>query len=156
MNNRPAVQGLILLLAMSALTATAAEPFPEATPESSKTTDSVAATSAAAPTTRIWECTTNGVRTFSSNPCGTKSTVRELNPLNVMQPAPLYRTTRTYSPAPQASAAPNYSYPSQTDSDELSADSAYNAAYNNSGVIVVPRLHRVHPRSRNHPHPNRR
>src|ERR1700722_17797038 len=31
----------------------------------------------------VWECTTNGQKTFSDNPCGAKSTLREISPINI-------------------------------------------------------------------------
>jgi hypothetical protein len=36
------------------------------------------------PSGQIWECTTNGVKTFSNNPCGDKSTLMDVGPINTM------------------------------------------------------------------------
>jgi hypothetical protein len=114
-----------------------------------------AAVSAPVPGNQIWECTTNGLRTFSNNPCGTKSSIRQLNPINVMEPAPVYRVTHAYAPAaaPPAPSSMNYSYPSQDSGDDTYPDAA-NSAY--PGYIVVARTHRVRPHvaAPHHPHPH--
>lgn len=105
----------------------------------------------AAPANQIWECTTKGVRTFSSNPCGEHPTVRELNPINVMEPAPMYRVTHTYS-MPTAQTGANYPLSTQDDGEGSYADNAYNAA---PAYIVVHRSHRLHnsaPRNHVRPH----
>jgi hypothetical protein len=108
---------------------------------------------AAPSATKIWECTTKGVRTFSSNPCGTNPTVRELSPINVMEPAPvpMYRVTHTYAPA-QTTQSPDTAYSNQPATDAVSTDGAYNGY---PGYVVVTRSHRVRQNSaRNHPHPH--
>jgi hypothetical protein len=154
--HRHFVYGLIVAVSLTtAATAMAADmpPPPTAvvtTPAKApgETAAPAAPASAAAPGTQIWQCTTNGVRTFSNNPCGTKSTLRELNPINVMEPAPAYRVTHTYTPAPSA----NYSYPAEDSSDANTADNAYNGY---PGYIVVPRAHRLRANAaHNHPRPH--
>jgi hypothetical protein len=80
----------------------------------------------AAPSSQIWECTTNGVRTFSDKPCGAKPTLRELNPINGMDATPLFPPARSHQP--QLDYPPEYSYPSAEDSypaTQESADSSY-------------------------------
>jgi hypothetical protein len=105
---------------------------------------------AEAPSNQIWECTTKGVRTFSSNPCGTNPTLRELNPINVMEPAPAYHVTHAH-PAAQAPAAANYAYPNPDAGDANNADNTN--AY--PGYIVVTRIQRARTNSsRNHPRPH--
>jgi hypothetical protein len=157
--HRHFVYGLIAALALTtAVTAMAADapapptalvPAPAKAP--GETAAPAAPATAAAPGTQIWQCTTNGVRTFSNNPCGTKSTLRELSPINVMQPAPVYRVTHTYTPAPPVPTA-NYSYPAEESSDANTADSAYNGY---PGYIVVPRAHRLRANPvHNHPRPH--
>ena len=47
---------------------------------------------------QIWECTTNGQKTFSNNPCGEKSALREFGPINTMDPAPVSRHSRAFQP----------------------------------------------------------
>jgi hypothetical protein len=53
-----------------------------------------------APGGQIWECTTNGVKTFSNNPCGDKSSLRELGPINTMEATPVIRHPRSFQPEP--------------------------------------------------------
>jgi hypothetical protein len=111
-----------------------------------------AAVAAPASSNQIWECTTNGLRTFSSNPCGTKSTVRQLNPINVMEPAPVYHVTHTYAPSTPPPAPVQYNYPAQDNADETYPDNA-NAGY--PTYIVVPRARHQRPHNaRSHPHPH--
>jgi hypothetical protein len=66
---------------------------------------------------QIWECTTNGLRTFSDKPCGGNATLREMNPLNVMNPAPMSPPARPYPPAytPEPNNAPEYYDPGAPD-----------------------------------------
>jgi hypothetical protein len=49
---------------------------------------------------QIWECRMNGQKTFSNNPCGEKSSLRELGTLNTMDPTPVFRQPRSSQPAP--------------------------------------------------------
>jgi hypothetical protein len=92
------------------------------------------------------------LRTFSNNPCGTKSTVRQLNPINVMEPAPVYHVTHTYAPSTPPPAPVQYSYPVQDNTDETYPDNA-NAGY--PTYIVVPRARHLRPHNaRSHPHPH--
>ena len=69
---------------------------------------------------QIWECTTNGQRTFSDNPCGSKSTLRELSSVNIMNPTPAAPPTRSFEP--ESEYAPEYSYPNPP---QESANGAY-------------------------------
>jgi hypothetical protein len=157
--HRHLVHGLIAAFSLTtAVTALAAEVpappmavVPAPAKAGSETVAPTGSVTAAAPSTQIWECTTNGVRTFSSNPCGTKSTLRELSPINVMEPAPAYHVTHTNTPSPPAATA-NYSYPAEDSSDANTADNAYNGY---PGYIVVPRPHRVRANpAHNHPRPH--
>jgi hypothetical protein len=101
---------------------------------------------AAAPSGQIWECTTNGLRTFSNNPCGTKSSIRELNTINRMEAAPAVRTVHTYtSPV----SPPQYSYPDSQEPVEASYAEPQR-------IVVYQRIRRVnlnatHPRHRPRP-----
>ena len=76
---------------------------------------------------QIWECTINGVKTFSDNPCGDKSSLREIGPINRMDPTPVLPHSRSY--VPESSGQPKYSYPTQQadsyPSDQQSADNSY-------------------------------
>ena len=49
---------------------------------------------------QIWECTTNGQKTFSNNPCGEKSSLRDFGPINTMNPTPVFRHPRSFQPDP--------------------------------------------------------
>jgi hypothetical protein len=66
---------------------------------------------------QIWECTTNGQRTFSDKPCGGHATLREMNPLNVMNPAP--RSPPAWPYQPDSSNAPDYYYPDGPDGQDV-------------------------------------
>jgi hypothetical protein len=68
---------------------------------------------------QIWECTINGQKTFSDNPCGDKSSLRKIGPINTMEPTPRFRPTPSYEP--QSSYAPEYVYPSE----QQPADNSY-------------------------------
>jgi hypothetical protein len=57
---------------------------------------------------QIWECTINGQKTFSDSPCGGQSSVRELGPINRMDPTPVLPHARSY--VPESSYQPGYSY----------------------------------------------
>jgi len=75
------------------------------------------------PSSQIWECTTNGQRTFSDKPCGVKSSLRELNPINGMDPTPILPPARSYQPQfaqPQFVDPPEYSSPGTQESVESS------------------------------------
>ena len=160
-NIRLILAGLALVLNVTAWADTPAPAAPATadsppSPEAAGTAPVNAPTSA--PSNQIWECTTNGVRTFSSNPCGTKSTVRQLNPINVMEPAPVYRPAPSYGPAMGSPPAPpvRYGYPEQDNADEPATDNGYSGS---PGVIVVPRArhirpNNIHPHPQPHPHPH--
>jgi hypothetical protein len=76
---------------------------------------------------QIWECTINGQKTFSDNPCGDKSSLHKIGPINTMDPTPIFRSTpsyepqSSYAPEPQSSYAPDYAYPSE----QQFADNSY-------------------------------
>jgi hypothetical protein len=89
---------------------------------------------------QIWECTINGQKTFASKPCGGKSTLREVGPINTMEAAPLLPPSRYDEP--QSGYPPDYYYPSPQDS----ADSAYPI------VVVRPFVERRRPDHTHRPH----
>ena len=66
-----------------------------------------------APANQIWECTINGQETFSDSPCGENSSLREISPINRMDPTPILRQARSYEP--EASYPPEYPNPSDQD-----------------------------------------
>src|ERR1700681_4675263 len=92
------------------------------------------------PTKQIWECTTNGQKTFSNNPCGDKPSLREVGPINTMDPTPLFAPSRSYEP--QSSYQPEYSYPNTQES----AGTSYPM------VVAVPFYERRRPDHRHRPH----
>lgn len=57
---------------------------------------------------RVWECAVNGQKTFSDAPCGVGSTVRELSPVNRMNPTPAPPPTRDYGSPSNPAYAPSY------------------------------------------------
>ena len=104
-----------------------------------------------APSGQIWECTTKGVKTFSNNPCGDKSTLLEVGPVNTMNPTPAVHYARAYSSEPRY--APAYAdSDSATDqnsySDTASAESAGNSYTIIRGVGFVARRRPEHPHHR--------
>jgi hypothetical protein len=93
----------------------------------------------AAAGTRIWECTTNGVKTFSSNRCGNAAVLRDVGPINVMDASPVASNVHWYGP--DSNDTPDYYYPSPPQP----ADDSY------PEVVAVPYLERRRPQ---HPHPS--
>ena len=89
---------------------------------------------------QIWECTTNGQKTFSNNPCGDKPSLREVGPINTMDPTPLFAPSRSYEP--QSSYQPEYSYPGTQES----AGTSYPM------VVAIPFYERRLPDHRHRPH----
>jgi hypothetical protein len=86
---------------------------------------------------QIWECTIDGQKTFSNNPCGEKSSLREIGPINTMDPTPILPPIRSYeSPS---SYQPEYPYPSTQES----ADNSYPV------LVGIPFNERRRP---DHPH----
>ena len=81
----------------------------------------------AEPKGQIWECTINGQKTFSDNPCGEKSSLYDIGPINGMDPTPIFPHARSLGP--ESSYQPEYSYPGeQVDSnpgEQQSAKSSY-------------------------------
>jgi hypothetical protein len=78
---------------------------------------------------QVWECTINGQRAFSDYPCGDKSTLREIGPINRMDPTPILPYSRSF--VPESSGQSRDSYPSQQAdsyaSEQQSADNSYPA-----------------------------
>lgn len=88
---------------------------------------------------QIWECTINGQKTFAGKPCGGKSTLREVGPINTMEAAPLLPPSRSYQT--QSGYPPDYYYPSPQDDPgpQDSADNSYPI------VVVRPFVERRRP-----------
>jgi hypothetical protein len=61
------------------------------------------------PGNQIWECTTNGVKTFSNSRCGSAAVLREVGPINVMDASP---ASNVHWYGPDSNDAPDYYDPS--------------------------------------------
>jgi hypothetical protein len=139
---------------MPEATLTAAPAAPAAAPAPAPSTAAVQLpplAPPAAPSNQIWECTTNGQRTFSDNPCGDKPMVREVGPINVMNSTPIRSPTREYGP--ESNDAPDYSYPSASyPSAPQSTDNAYpvfvGIPYNDHRRVDHPHHPNNHDRGR--------
>jgi hypothetical protein len=92
------------------------------------------------PSGQIWECTTNGQRTFSNHPCGDKSFIREVNPINVMNPTPILPSARV-AYEPESNYAAEYSYPTQEAVDS-----------SNPVLVGIPYIVRVRPERTHRPY----
>jgi hypothetical protein len=93
-------------------------------------------------TRQIWECTINGVKTFSDNPCGDKSSLFEVGSINRMDPTPVVPHSRSY--VPESSGQPNYSSSQQADSypgEQQSADDSHPADSSYPVFLGVPIKH---------------
>jgi hypothetical protein len=71
---------------------------------------------------QIWECTINGIRTFSGKPCGDKSLVREIGPVNGMDAAPVLPYAR--SADPDSRREPEYTYPGEQETPDPAQEAA--------------------------------
>ncbi|GEM_PF-2024365 len=99
----------------------------------------VAATEPPADSGQIWECTTNGIKTFSGNPCGEKSTLLEVRAINTMNPAPDAHYARAYADPHYAD--PHYADPRYADpryADPRYADPRYAPRYTDSNAYGDP------------------
>ena len=94
---------------------------------------------------QIWECTTNGQRTFSDKPCGGNATLRETNPLNVMNATP--RSPPTFPYPPDSSNGPDYYYPDAPDGQDV-VSSSYPVVV---GYPYIARRRPEHPQRPYHP-----
>ncbi len=113
------------------------------------------------PAGQIWQCTTQGVRTFSSNPCGEKSTLLDVGPVNTMTSIPTTHYAGAYGTPPRYSAA--YSdqsaqpeadvYPDEY-SDQNSDQNSADAGENSFAIVGLARRRpeRVHRPSSQHSH----
>ena len=137
--------------AATAPAAADAAPAPEADPMPQQSAmQAQIAPESPAPSGQIWECTTKGVKTFSNNPCGDKSTLLEVGPINTMNPTPAVHYARAYAPEPRY--APGYadsdgSADQEPYSDSVGAESGANSYTIVQGVGFVARRRPEH-----HPH----
>jgi hypothetical protein len=112
----------------------AAQAYPE--PASAQGGSGAQAQAAAGPnagSNQIWECTTNGVKTFSNNRCGSAAVLRELGPINVMDASPA-SNVHWYGSGPNN--APDYYDSSYDPGPPQPADNSYPV------VVGVPYLER--------------
>jgi hypothetical protein len=89
-----------------------------------------------------------GVKTYSNNPCGEKSTLLDVGPINTMNATPLNRSPRGYEPQPRY--APAYN------NDQAPGAEDYSGQYESEtgatpytivqqGLAFVPRRRAEHP-----------
>jgi hypothetical protein len=105
---------------------------------------------------QIWECMTNGVKTFSNNPCGEKSTLLEVRAINTMNPTPVVRYARANGTEPRYSPG----YADQNDNSDQDvygeqgpAETGANSYAVVQGFAFLPRKRPEHPH-RPPPHHN--
>ena len=99
-----------------------------------------------APGGQIWVCTTKGVKTYSNNPCGEKSTLLEVGPINTMSATPLNRYPRGYDPQPRYAPAYNdQAAHAEEYSDQYGSDTGASSYAVVPGLAYVPRRHIDHP-----------
>jgi hypothetical protein len=83
---------------------------------------------------QIWECTVKGVKTFSNNPCGEKSTLLDVSPINTMRAAPPIHYARAYGSEPRY--APGYADQGAPADDEQYSEDYGAEAGGNSYTII--------------------
>jgi hypothetical protein len=103
------------------------------------------------PGNQIWECTTDGVKTFSNNRCGNAAIRRDVGPINVMDASPAASNVHWYG-TDNTNDASDYYYPAAAQP----ADNAYPVVV---GIPYLERRRPEHPRQpnnhdRGHPHGN--
>jgi hypothetical protein len=99
-------------------------------------------------TGQIWECMTNGVKTFSNNPCGEKSTLLEVRAINTMNPTPVLRYARANGPEPRylPQDADQNNYPDQEVYGEHGPGETGGNSYTIvQGLAFLPRKGPEHP-----------
>jgi hypothetical protein len=105
---------------------------------------------AAAPTEpngHVWECTIDGQKTFSDSPCGDRSSVREIGPINGMDSTPILPHARSYAAEPNY--RPDYPYPGE---QEESNPSQQGFAGNSYPVLIgIPLREHGRPDHRRRP-----
>jgi hypothetical protein len=105
---------------------------------------------------QIWECTTNGLKTFSNNPCGDKSSLREVGPINTMNATPVIHYARNYGADPRYAPAPQYADENAYTGDDGYSEPGASESSGNSYTIIqgfgfAPRRRPEHPHHRDHP-----
>jgi hypothetical protein len=152
---QPAMRPAVAMPALppSAAQASAPAPVPDPAPRLAPPQSQTAVEPEVQPG-QIWECTTKGVKTFSNNPCGEKSTLLEVSPINTMSATPAVHYAHAYGSEPRY--APGY--PDQgapADEEQYSEDSGAEAGGNSYTVLQGFVAHRRPERShRPPPHHN--
>jgi hypothetical protein len=100
---------------------------------------------------QIWECTINGQKTFSNNPCGNKAAMLDIGPVNTMEATPVFHAGRSYA-TPPSYAEPEYNSPP----DDTYADSQGSAGSSYPVYVGVPYAVQIRPQHRHpdHKHAN--
>jgi hypothetical protein len=103
---------------------------------------------------QIWECTTKGVKTFSNNPCGEKSTLLDVSPINTMPATPSIHYARAYGSEPRY--APAYADQGASADDEQYADDYGSETGGNSYTVIQGAgfVARRRPEHAHRPHPH--
>jgi hypothetical protein len=104
---------------------------------------------------QIWVCTTKGVKTFSNNPCGEKSTLLDVGPINTMNATPPNRYPRNYEPQPHYTPAYDAQDPAEDYSEQYGSETGGTSYTVVQGLAFVPRRRAEHPhRPTNQQHHN--
>jgi hypothetical protein len=163
-NNRTAARNVAAPLQAAAISLPPARVVPAATPEpapAALVTPAAAPGADAAPQPsvnqsqpqngQIWECTINGQKTFSNNPCGAKATALDIGPVNTMEATPVFHAGRSYATQP-SNAEPEYNSPP----DDTYADSQGSADNSYPVYVGVPYAVHIRPQHRHpdHQHAN--
>lgn len=132
----------------------ASMPIPPASHQALPHSEQVAAQPAArdpVPVTagQIWQCTTNGVKTFSNNPCGEKSSLLDVGPINTMHPPPVMSYAHNYAPPPRY--VPAYNDQSDDGDQGAYADEPASETGGNAYTIVQG-IRLEHRRRTDHSH----
>jgi hypothetical protein len=102
---------------------------------------------------QIWVCTTKGVKTYSNNPCGEKSTLLDVGPINTMNATPPNRYPRGYEPQPRYAPAYNDQAPAADDySEQYESETGATSYTIVQGLAFVPRRRAEHPHRPPHHH----
>ena len=134
---QPAVRPPVSPPALPAQATEQAPPPPAAAPDSEPVPAPPQAQTAVEPqgqAGQIWECTTKGVKTFSNNPCGEKSTLLEVSPINTMRATPAIHYARAYGSEPRY--APGYADQGAPADDEQYSEDYGAEAGGNSYTII--------------------
>ncbi len=90
------------------------------------------------PTGQIYQCITQGVKTFSNNPCGEKSTLLEVGPINTMNATPVTHYSGSYQAPPRYAAG----YPDQSaqpDTEEYPNPYSTDSGENSYAIVGLAR-----------------